>query len=304
MAKTYPVILYPRLINKFLADNPVSSGKNRGHAEAERELEKAASSQSSGWSIFLGLTIFSGVLVVCLYFLKPGWLAACSWLLMGMGYLSWLRASKGRGVRKNTRPCDKLTGVSQGKSLSQSRSWIREQQLIDLLNGRLLTPARISFAMQGVSEKRFFTQLKAIFPEIQQGMEFDNPQFSFPYSADFAFIHDCGVGIDIEVDEPYVGNTKQPHHCTDQGKDEIRNAFFVQNNWIVLRFSEEQVVRYPLSCCLSLASIIAQVCGDSRFIDQLEGVPQLPKSPMWTINQAKKLAREDYRQTYLKLAKR
>ena len=303
MAKTYPVILYPRLINKFLADNPVSSGKNRGHAEPERELEKTSSSQFSGWSIFLGLVIFSGVLVVCLYFLKPGWLAACSWLAIGMGYLSWLRCSRGRRFkRENTRPCDKV--ISTGKSLSQSRFWTREQQLRELLNDRLLTPARISFAMQGVSEKRFFTQLKAIFPEIQQGMEFDNPQFSFPYSADFTFIHDCGVGIDIEVDEPYVGNTKQPHHCTDQGKDEIRNAFFVQNNWIVLRFSEEQVVRYPLSCCLSLASIIAQVCGDSRFIDQLEGVPQLPKSTMWTIKQAEKMAKENYRQQYLTSAKR
>lgn len=328
MAKTYPVILYPRIINKFLADNPLLSGKNRVDTEPKPELDKAASSQSSGWSFFFGLAIFSGVLFVCLHFLTPGWLAAWAWLAIGMGYLSWQKGRKGRergekrerGVwevwevrgEKRERGVWEGSGVweetqrriSSANSVSQSRCWKREQQLTDLLKGRVLAPARISQAQQGVSEKRFFTQLKAIFPQVQQGLEFDNPQFSFPYAADFVLIHDCGVGIEIEIDEPYVGDSKQPHHCTDQGKDEIRNAFFVENNWIVIRFSEEQVVRYPLSCCKTIASIIAQVCGDRRFIDQLEGIALLPKSTMWTIKQAEKMAKENYRQQYLTSAKR
>ncbi|MEO1433487.1 MAG: hypothetical protein AAFV71_31400 [Cyanobacteria bacterium J06633_8] len=112
-------------------------------------------------------------------------------------------------------------------------------------------------------------------------------------------VHTSGLSIDIEIDEPYVGNTKEPHHCIDQGKDTIRNQFFTNNNWVVIRFSEKQAVKYPYSCCKLIAKVIARVSGDFTFLSQLNNVPSLPPEPMWTIKQAKKWAKGNYRKTYL-----
>jgi hypothetical protein len=222
MAKTYPVVLYPRLITKFLAEHPLPSAKKNVQVDPQRKLEKAAFPQPQGELFFLGWIVCSGVLVVCLYFLSPGWLAALAWLAMGSGYLATQKSLISQ-KSKVKRPNDL---VSLASTLPSPRSWSREQQLRQLLEGKVLAPARVSKAQKGVSEERFLAQLKAIFPDIKQGLEFDNPEFSVPYAADFVFIHDCGVSLDIEVDEPYVGDTRQPHHATDQGKDDLRNHFF------------------------------------------------------------------------------
>ncbi|MEL6163773.1 MAG: hypothetical protein AAFR37_08425 [Cyanobacteria bacterium J06628_3] len=99
--------------------------------------------------------------------------------------------------------------------------------------------------------------------------------------------------------KPLVCNTKEPHHCIDQGKDTIRNQFFTNNNWVVIRFSEKQAVKYPYRCCKVIAQVIARVSGDFTFLSQLNNVPSLPPEPMWTIKQAKKWAKDNYRRTYL-----
>ncbi len=150
-----------------------------------------------------------------------------------------------------------------------------------------------------MSEKDFYQVLIRIFPNVSQGAAFDNPNSPYPYSADFILVHTSGLSIDIEIDEPYVGHTKEPYHCIDQGKDKIRNRFFTSNNWVVVRFSEKQVVKYPYRCCKVIASVIARITADYTFLDRLQNVPNLPIEPMWNIKQAKKWAKLDYRKTYL-----
>ena len=48
-----------------------------------------------------------------------------------------------------------------------------------------------------------------------------------------------------------------------------------------------------------IAQVIAKVSGDFTFLSQLNNVPSLPPEPMWTIKQAKKWAKDNYRKTYL-----
>ena len=179
------------------------------------------------------------------------------------------------------------------------RSQRNEVKLKQFIAGQVLQPTGKSDAPTGVSEQSFYQVINSIFPNIAQGVAFQNPEFSYPYSADFVLVHTSGLSIDIEIDEPYVGNTKAPHHCTDQRKDDIRNSFFTNNNWVVLRFSEKQAVKYPLSCCKVIASVLAQVADDHTYLTQLQNVPLLPTDPMWTAKQAKKWAHADYRKTYL-----
>jgi very-short-patch-repair endonuclease len=234
--------------------------------------------------------------------LSPFWLVASVWIVILLGVICHgISPSKKQPTTKQ-----KITPLLENITLNerQIEMPIQSTKLSKMLDGIVMPSVGMSSAKTGVSEKAFRQVLQQIFPNIVQGLEFHNPDLSTPYSADFALIHPSGLSIDIEIDEPYVGNTKEPHHCTDNGKDNIRNQFFLKGNWTVIRFSEKQVVLYPKSCCKVIASVIARVTGDRTYLAQLLSIPDLPPDPMWTTRRAKTLAKENYRQTYLPIGRK
>ena len=93
-----------------------------------------------------------------------------------------------------------------------------ETALRRLLQGHVLQPSGISEAKKGLSEKDFYQSLIRIFPNVTQSVKFDNSNYPYPYSADFILLHSSGLSLDIEIDEPYVGHTKEPHHCITKEK--------------------------------------------------------------------------------------
>ena len=132
-------------------------------------------------------------------------------------------------------------------------------------------------------------------------MKIQNPNYSqgFHYTPDFAYIDpDANLHIDIEIDEPYEYKSRKPLHCI--GQDEKRNRFFTNGFWVVIRFSEEQVIRYPERCCKKVAEIIADVTSDESILRKFANVSPLTFTPRWTVEGAKQMASKNYRQTYLK----
>ena len=232
-----------------------------------------------------------------LFGLYPFWLIAAILASISLGSKSFI-SSLSKKVSNNSIPSH-IQLKKKKENQVPMRLPHREKELYRWLQGKILQPYSQSDAPEGVSEKDFYQLSKRVFPNIVQGIAFQNPKFPHPYSADFLIVHTSGLSIDIEIDEPYVGNTKAPHHCIDQGKDHIRNQFFTNNNWVVIRFSEKQVVKYPYRCCKVIAQVIAKVSGDCTFGRKLKEMPPLPSEPMWTIKQAKKWAKENYRKTYL-----
>ncbi|MCY7283686.1 MAG: endonuclease domain-containing protein, partial [Cyanobacteria bacterium CAN_BIN43] len=105
--------------------------------------------------------------------------------------------------------------------------------------------------------------------------------------------------IDIEIDEPYAYNTKEPTHFLGAWKDDNRNNFFLSKGWLVIRFSEEQVVRHPQSCCKTIAQAIAEVLGDNSVLNQFATMPNLQTMQQWTQSEAEDMAANDYRDRYL-----
>ena len=161
-------------------------------------------------------------------------------------------------------------------------------------------PIGISEARQGVSEAKFLEYLKRYFSQVTQAAEFPIPESKRNYSADFLIVHSAtGLGIDCEIDEPYALRSKQPTHCMNKPEDYWRNHFFLERGWIVVRFTERQVVEAPLSCCKAIANVIADVTGDKTCWQQLESVPELLPYKAWTTSEAKKMAKKDYRLSYL-----
>ena len=175
----------------------------------------------------------------------------------------------------------------------------RNRSLKNLMSLRVSSNG-ISQAQQGVSEERFLQYLQRYFEEVVQAAEFKIPSSQRSYSADFTVIHTpSGLGIDVEIDEPYAGKSKKPTHCCDADSDMRRNQLFLEWNWIVVRFTEKQVVQAPLSCCKFLAQAIAFVTGDRSYLRQLETQPDLLSVKPWTTREARAMAKSNYRLTYL-----
>ncbi|ANV85757.1 hypothetical protein AWQ21_14580 (plasmid) [Picosynechococcus sp. PCC 7003] len=136
--------------------------------------------------------------------------------------------------------------------------------------------------------------------KIIQNAKLDIPNYSYPYSPDVCYVYD-DIYFDIEVDEPYTplngdGDYK-PIHGWEESKEHNRNNFFLNKGWVVIRFSEEQVARYPDSCVKEIAQVVEQITQEP-LPASLVNVENLNPQPRWTIEEAEQLADRNHRQTY------
>ncbi len=174
-------------------------------------------------------------------------------------------------------------------------------KLKDLLAGRVVQPDGASDAPLGASEVAFGEVLKECFGDrVQSQLKFPIPGRDTSYSTDFALMFpEIGLAFDLEVDESYALKTGRATHSVDHYHDRYRNTFFLNGNWIVVRFAEEQVVRYPKSCCKEVASCIASLTGIRRYLRQLDDVPYLQPVEQWTKRQARTMSKANVRRSYL-----
>jgi|GEM_PF-5662473 len=154
-------------------------------------------------------------------------------------------------------------------------------------------------AQRGVSEDYFLALLQQYFGDTVQYPDgvFSIFGTTFDYTPDMVYRDPyTGLTIDIEIDEPYAGKSKEPHHCNDNDKDRNRDDFFLELNWVVVRFAEEQVVKYPVACAYYLSKVIYRLSG-IRYEVPAE---KLPPIATWGKEESTSMARLLHRETYLK----
>lgn len=173
--------------------------------------------------------------------------------------------------------------------------------LLNVLRQTVPNDGTNSNAPSGAAEANFSNYLKRYFPgKIHTKLSLSIPNFEHPYTPDFAYIDQAlNLYIDIEIDEPYTYRTREPTHFTESWKDNNRNTFFLDNGWIVIRFSEEQVVRWPQSCCKVVADTKTRILGGSSIMSQFSSVSDLTPMERWTESEARLMADRRYRDTYL-----
>jgi len=163
----------------------------------------------------------------------------------------------------------------------------------------LVLPNGSGNAPIGTSEGLFENVLRHYFENIvfpQQMML--PPGHDLHYTADFLIVEPkTSLHIDLEVDEPFCFTTKKPTHCI--GEDDYRNKCFVDANWLVIRFAEEQVSSQPERCSRFIAGAIASLTGNSSYRRQLLNVERVTPMKQWSYRQALGLNKKDYRQGYL-----
>lgn len=175
-----------------------------------------------------------------------------------------------------------------------------------LLEGKIMKPSSklATAAQKGVSEKHFEQYLIKYFSDILYPSYEFNLTDKYKHLSDFTLILANGISLAVEIDEPYEGRTKAPTHCIDIDKDYNRDLFFINGNWIVIRFSEFQICAYPTECCYLIAQTIDKLIIHSDPLKslgwQFKGVGKLSIDRRWTSAQATQMAKVEYRLGYLK----
>ena len=157
--------------------------------------------------------------------------------------------------------------------------------------------------ISGVSEPRLFDALKKLTEiekeiEVIQSVSLPIKRRNYGYKPDIAILWKSkGIAIDVEIDEPYDIKSREPIHCTDDEKDYIRNAYFLENGWFVIRIAEEQVIKNVDGVCGYVSNIISAIAKDMRFARDY-GIDPVKR---WSKEEAQKMAEEGFREKYLEL---
>ncbi|MDX1699059.1 MAG: hypothetical protein R3250_00505 [Melioribacteraceae bacterium] len=169
--------------------------------------------------------------------------------------------------------------------------------------------AKIKFPRKGCSNKQGYTE-DAFFEYLQSEFENDfqvlndrhvpSKNGNFVYEPDIVLINEKNgknIFIDIEIDEPYEAFSRTPTH--EAGIDAVRNKFFTDRGWIVVRFSEIQIHQNPKECCYHIAKVIAALDPEYEIPFHLSLYGDLEQNDSWDSLQAKKWAKQNYREEYL-----
>lgn len=108
---------------------------------------------------------------------------------------------------------------------------------------------------KGISEE-FFHRFLLRYSDITV---YKSIKYSY-YYPDLILVKNNIVTI-LEIDEPYVNDTKEPIHFDNI--DKIRDDYFINNTFIIIRFTEEQILNYTEEC-LEIINEIIECCIDLK----------------------------------------
>ena len=152
--------------------------------------------------------------------------------------------------------------------------------------------------VRGYKEKEFLHELqKANLPlSISIDMHMSILGRTLPYEPDFVlYDKSLNLYIDVEIDEPYDGYSRTPTHIK-KGSDEIRDKFFVDSGWVVIRFTEHQIHTNPISCINTIRYVVESLQHKADSVGQPNFVVHEDK---WDSVQAIIWERNLYREKYL-----
>lgn len=154
---------------------------------------------------------------------------------------------------------------------------------------------------KGYKENDFYNQIRKNIEaiEIANDVHMVIPNFNRPYEPDIVlFEKRLNLYIDIEIDEPYDGYYRYPIHYIDAEddvkQDDIRDLFFTESGWVVIRFTEKQVHCQTNECIDYIKNVL-----DSIYNRSFTNVVKCEKENQWDYNQCIQWQKFNYREKYL-----
>lgn len=156
--------------------------------------------------------------------------------------------------------------------------------------------------LRGFKEDSFQNSIESYFGDhftVAGDIRLNTGKHTRPFEPDIAIIDNSNTNlrIDIEIDEPYAGITRQPTHC--KGEDYYRDTYFIDRGWIVIRFSEYQVHTQEMGCLKFIAEVISFAKSDYQIPNSLVNQVSLVEEKLWDVLQAQKWEKINYRENYL-----
>lgn len=157
---------------------------------------------------------------------------------------------------------------------------------------------------RGYKEESFQNSIQKFFSSqfiISGEVRLNTGKETRPFEPDIAIIDkkkEKNIRIDVEIDEPYAGTSRQPTHC--KGDDIMRDTYFIDRGWIVIRFSEYQVHTQEIECLSFIAGIIKSLDSDYVIPVELSTIKNISIEKLWDVLQAQKWEKAKYREGYLK----
>ena len=101
-----------------------------------------------------------------------------------------------------------------------------------------------------------------------------------------------GIGIVIEIDEEIAQENNEPIHYFENKRDYIRNEFFFKEEWSIIRFSEQQIIKNILGSVAIIWNFIKSIDPDyyntknwSKDLLDLDTIEELEKVKQLTKNE-------------------
>ncbi len=156
---------------------------------------------------------------------------------------------------------------------------------------------------KGYKENDFFDEIKLQIHDVEltNNVHMVIPNYSKPYEPDIVlFDKKLNLYLDVEIDEPYDGFYRYPTHNfrAEDGfkQDNIRDLFFTESGWIVIRFTEKQVHKQPNECIDYIKNVINSI-RDKGF----SKTPKCTLENQWNENQCTQWQLNNYRENYLEI---
>lgn len=153
----------------------------------------------------------------------------------------------------------------------------------------------------GYKENEFFNQLRQNITDIEltNNVHMLIPNFNQPYEPDIVlFDKNLNLYIDIEIDEPYDGYYRYPTHFINPEdefkKDNVRDLYFTESGWIVIRFTEKQVHCQAYECIDYIKNVLHSLYNRNFLSD-----PTCKRELQWDYNQCIQWQKNYYREKYL-----
>jgi len=168
-------------------------------------------------------------------------------------------------------------------------------------NSNLKLPRLGRSNQKGYKENDFYNQIKSKITDIciENNVHMIIPNYNKPYEPDIVlFDKKINLYIDIEIDEPYDGYYRYPTHYTNPEEeikqDNVRDLFFTEGGWLVIRFTEKQVHCQASECINYIQNVLNSIYNRNFTTDI-----KLEKENQWDCNQCIQWQKIYYREKYL-----
>lgn len=132
--------------------------------------------------------------------------------------------------------------------ITHHRSLLIRESYFDSIKSKCTFRTVTTDSPKGFGEKKFFESLDRYFNgKVYKDARIE--ELNRGYIPDYVIkFSEINVHFDIEIDEMFSFEKRIPIHYIDSN-DELRNLHFYELNWVVIRFSEGQVMKFPNECC-------------------------------------------------------